>query len=107
MVHFNVPDMTCGGCAQRIRRAIDDAELPEGMEVTIDVAARQIRVPTHAQVREIDLVLSAIERAGYKTEADSASPSGRASGNCCCAPRPSTKVDADQYDAVRTSPCCS
>ncbi|MGA0571210.1 heavy-metal-associated domain-containing protein [Variovorax sp. VNK109] len=25
MVHFNVPDMTCGGCAQRIRRAIAQA----------------------------------------------------------------------------------
>lgn len=106
MVHFNVPDMTCGGCAQRIRRAIDNAQLPEGMEVVIDVAARQIQVPTHAQDREIDLVLSAIERAGYKIEAASASPTGRDSGACCCANRPSTKVDADQYYAAGTSPCC-
>ena len=58
MVHFNVPDMTCGGCAQRIRRAIDNAQLPEGMEVVIDVAARQIQVPTHAQDREIGTIPS-------------------------------------------------
>ena len=45
MVHINVPDMTCGGCAQRIRRAIAQAQMPAGVEVEIDVAARQVRVP--------------------------------------------------------------
>ena len=107
MVHFNVPDMTCGGCAQRIRRALDAARLPEGMEVEIDVTARQIRIPAHAQGGEIDRVLSTIKRAGYKAETASASPSGRAPGDGCCGPRSSTAVDADQYGAARTSPCCS
>ncbi|WP_369468140.1 heavy-metal-associated domain-containing protein, partial [Enterobacter cloacae] len=37
MVRFNVPDMTCGGCAQRIRRAIAQAPMPAGVEVEIDV----------------------------------------------------------------------
>lgn len=69
MVHFNVPDMTCGGCAQRIRRAIAQAQMPAGVEVEIDVAARQVRVPGQAEDGTVELVRSALERAGYKADA--------------------------------------
>ena len=47
MVHINVPDMTCGTCAQRIGRAIAQAQLPGGVEVEIDVATRQAVSYTH------------------------------------------------------------
>ena len=107
MVHFNVPDMTCGGCAQRIRRAIAQAQLPAGVEVEIDVAARQVRVPGQAEDDTVELVRSAIERAGYKADAVVATSPHRTSGGCCCASRPVAPVDVDQDGARQTSSCCS
>ena len=107
MVHFNVPDMTCGGCAQRIRRAIAQAQLPAGVEVEIDVAARQVRVPGQAEDDTVELVRSAIERAGYKAHAVAGTSSRRTSGGCCCASRPTTSVDVNQDTASRTLSCCS
>ena len=107
MVHFNVPDMTCGGCAQRIRRAIAQAQLPAGVEVEIDVATRQVRVPGQAEDDTVELVRSAIERAGYKADAVVATSPHRTSGGCCCASRPTTSVDVNQDTASRTLSCCS
>ena len=107
MVHFNVLDMTCGGCAQRIRRAIAQAQLPAGVEVEIDVAARQVRVPGHAEDDTVELVRSAIERAGYKADAVVATSSRRTTGGCCCSSRSTTSVDVNQGAANRTSSCCS
>lgn len=85
MVHFNVPDMTCGGCAERIRRAIAQAPMLAGVEVAIDVAARQVRVPGQAEDDTVQLVRSAIARAGYKADAVVATSPHRTSGGCCCA----------------------
>ncbi|MGN8004580.1 heavy-metal-associated domain-containing protein [Acidovorax delafieldii] len=107
MVHFNVPDMTCGGCAQRIRRAITQAQMPAGVEVEIDVAARQVRIPAQAGERTVELVRSAIERAGYKADAVVATSSRRTTGGCCCPSRSTTSVDVNQDAAIRTSSCCS
>ena len=107
MVHFNVPDMTCGGCAQRIRRAIAQAQLPAGVEVEIDVAARQVSVPGQAEDDTVELVRSAIERAGYKADAAVSPASRRTTGSCCCASRPVAPVDVDQDGARQTSSCCS
>ena len=107
MVHFNVPDMTCGGCAQRIRRAIAQTQMPAGVEVEIDVAARQVRVPGQAEDDTVELVRSAIERAGYKADAVVGTSSGRTTGGCCCASRSTTSFDVNQDAADRTSSCCS
>ena len=107
MVHFNVPDMTCGGCAKRIRRAIAQAQMPAGVEVEIDVAARQVRVPGQAEDDTVELVRSAIERAGYKADAAVSPASRRTTGGCCCASRPVAPVDVDQDGARHTSSCCS
>ena len=107
MVHFNVPDMTCGGCAQRIRRAIAQAQLPAGVEVEIDVATRQVRVPGQVEDDTVELVRSAIERAGYKADAVVATSPHRTSGGCCCASRPTTSVDVNQDAASCTLSCCS
>lgn len=107
MVHFNVPDMTCGGCAERIRRAIAQAPMLAGVEVAIDVAARQVRVPGQAEDDTVQLVRSAIARAGYKADAVVATSPHRTSGGCCCASRPTTSVDVNQDAASCTLSCCS
>ena len=107
MVHFNVPDMTCGTCAQRIGRAIAQAQLPGGVEVEIDVATRQVRIPAQAGESTVELVRSAIERAGYKADAAVSPASRRTTGGCCCASRSTTSVDVNQGAANRTSSCCS
>ena len=107
MVHFNVPDMTCGGCAQRIRRTIAQAQMPAGVEVEIDAAARQVRIPAQAGESTVELVRSAIERAGYKADAAVSPASRRTTGSCCCASRPVAPVDVDQDGARQTSSCCS
>ena len=107
MVHFNVPDMTCGGCAQRIRRAIAQSQLPAGVGVEIDVATRQVRVPGQVEDDTVELVRSAIVRAGYKAHAVAGTSSHRTSGGCCCASRPTTSVDVNQDTASRTLSCCS
>ena len=107
MVHINVPDMTCGTCAQRIGRAIAQAQLPGGVEVEIDVATRQVRIPAQAGESTVELVRSAIERAGYKADAVAGTSSRRTIGGCCCASRSTTSVDVNQGAANRTSSCCS
>ena len=107
MVHFNVPDMTCGTCAQRIGRAIAQAQLPGGVEVEIDVATRQVRIPAQSGESTVELVRSAIERAGYKADAAVSPASRRTTGGCCCASRSTTSVDVNQGAANRTSSCCS
>ena len=107
MVHFNVLDMTCGGCAQRIRRAIAQAQLPAGVEVEIDVATRQVRAPGQVEDDTVELVRSAIERAGYKADAVAGTSSRRTTGGCCCSSRSTTSVDVSQGAANRTSSCCS
>lgn len=107
MVHINVPDMTCGTCAQRIGRAIAQAQLPGGVEVEIDVATRQVRIPAQAGESTVELVRSAIERAGYKADAVAGTSSRRTTGGCCCASRSTTSVDVNQGAANRTSSCCS
>lgn len=107
MVRFNVPDMTCGGCAQRIRRAIAQAPMPAGVDVEIDVAARQVSITGRAVDGTVDLVRSAIARAGYKADPVAATSSRRTAGGCCCASRSTTSVDVNQGVANRTPSCCS
>jgi len=107
MVHINVPDMTCGTCAQRIGRAIAQAQLPGGVEVEIDVATRQVRIPAQAGESTVELVRSAIERAGYKADAAVSPASRRTTGGCCCSSRSTTSIDVNQGAANRTSSCCS
>ena len=106
MVEFNVPDMTCSGCAQRISRAISAARLPAGVEVEIDVAARTIRIPSLSGDSAVEHVRAAIVRAGYKTEAVLVASSRRTTGGCCCAPRVQPTVDVGQGEMTRTSSCC-
>jgi len=56
------------------------------------VAARQVRVPGQAEDDTVELVRSAIGRAGYKADAVVATPSRRTTGGCCCSSRSATSV---------------
>lgn len=61
MVQYRVSDMTCGGCAARITRAIQTVDAIARVEV--DRAQRLVRVePAAAQARDIE---QAIREAGY------------------------------------------
>ena len=107
MVHFNVPEMTCGTCAQRIGRAIAQAQLPAGVAVEFDVATKKVSDNGQVEDDTVELVRSAIERAGYKADAAVSPASRRTTGGCCCASRPVAPVDVDQDGARQTSSCCS
>lgn len=80
MVSFHVEDMTCGGCAGRIERALKG--LDGTAQVDISVPERLVRV--RAQAAEAELA-AAIRQAGYtpvKTEAGGdMAPQAH---QCCC-----------------------
>jgi copper chaperone len=62
MVQFKVENMTCGGCAAAITRAI--RALDAGAAVEIDRAARTVRVePRTADAAALE---AAIREAGYR-----------------------------------------
>lgn len=100
MVRFHVPDMTCGACANRIGKALQQAGLPREPQVDIDVASRQVLIARAADAQLEAAVRNAIETAGYTVEKmadglkDSSMP--RAGGGYCCASRTTSLIDADQ-----------
>ncbi|ATQ43340.1 heavy-metal-associated domain-containing protein [Caulobacter mirabilis] len=57
---FDIQDMTCGGCARGVTRAIQD--LDPGAQVEADTVARRIEVRTSA---DAEAVAAAIVRAGF------------------------------------------
>lgn len=61
MVQYRVDDMTCGGCAANITRAIQT--LDAAARIKVDRAQRLVRVePAAAQAPDIE---NAIREAGY------------------------------------------
>ena len=61
MIEFQVDDMTCGGCASRITRAI--AGVGPAALVDVDLAAHRVRVQGNGvPTEEIE---AAIRQAGY------------------------------------------
>ncbi|MBK0372945.1 heavy-metal-associated domain-containing protein [Streptomyces sp. RB110-1] len=61
---FEVRGMTCGGCAKRIRTAIE-TDLGDGTEVTVDHQAGRVTVTAPGGV-DHDAVQAAVERTGYE-----------------------------------------
>ena len=109
MVQFHVPDMTCGACANRIGKALQQAALPSGLQVEIDVAARQVRLGEAASAPIQGKVRSAIEAAGYTAAPmpdERASSSLPGAGGCCCASRRTPRVDASQRAVSASAGCC-
>jgi copper chaperone len=80
MVSFRVEDMTCGGCAARIDRAL------KALDATADgdtsVGDRLVRV--RAQAGEAELA-AAIRQAGYTpVKVEDSAAAMPASASCCC-----------------------
>ncbi|MBC7805592.1 MAG: heavy-metal-associated domain-containing protein [Akkermansiaceae bacterium] len=82
---LSAPDITCGGCANAIRRAV--AALDGVVDVSVDVAAKTVRVRHGAAVGETNL-LDTLDRAGFPA---SVIQEGR---------------DCGTGDAIRSYTCC-
>jgi copper chaperone len=67
MTIFHVPDMHCDGCVRAVRAAI--AEADPRATVTIDLAAREVRVAGTAAPAAL---LAAINDAGFTPELQAA-----------------------------------
>jgi copper chaperone CopZ len=61
---YSVLGMTCGGCAKRVRTAIE-TDLPELSEIEVDPTANEVRITAESPVSE-DAVKAAVERTGYQ-----------------------------------------
>lgn len=60
MLNFSVPDMSCGGCAQAITRAVQKLD-PQAI-ITPDLAAKQVAIETSLQA---GIVRETLEKAGF------------------------------------------
>jgi copper chaperone len=84
MVSYRVDNMTCGGCAGRINRALK--QLDDGAEVEISVSERLVRVRSN-EATETELA-AAIREAGYTpvkvADAAPAASRGRSGGGGAC-----------------------
>jgi copper chaperone CopZ len=61
---FEVRGMTCGGCAKRIRTAIE-TDLGEGTEVAVDHKSGRVTVTAPGGI-DHETVQAAVERTGYE-----------------------------------------
>ncbi|MTW02790.1 copper chaperone [Duganella ginsengisoli] len=60
MYEFDVQDMTCGGCAASVTRAVQ--RIDAGAKVDVDLAAKKVKVTSG---RTLDEVRAAIADAGF------------------------------------------
>lgn len=63
MFRFRVPNMTCGGCAKSVTKAVQSVDPRAHVET--DPAAREVRVETAADERTL---LTVLKQAGYPAE---------------------------------------
>ena len=59
-MRFHIPNMSCGGCARGVTRAIESVDAKA--RITIDQASREVEVSTDLQRPQIAAALAA---AGY------------------------------------------
>lgn len=67
MLHLKVEGITCGGCANSIRKAL--ARAAPGAEVEVDIPAGKVKVDGKADRAS---VVEAIEGAGFDVTGDAA-----------------------------------
>lgn len=60
MLHFHVPDMTCGGCARSVIKALQ--RIDPDVRVETDPSSREVRVQTAA---DEDTLRAALADAGF------------------------------------------
>jgi copper chaperone CopZ len=63
-VTYSVQGMTCGGCAKRVRTALE-ADVPGLQDIEIDPKAGWVRFSSEQPVADVD-VQAVVERTGYK-----------------------------------------
>ena len=61
---YAVEGMTCGGCAKRVRKAIDTA-IPGLESIEIDPKAGRVQISAEAPLSE-ESVQAAVEQSGYR-----------------------------------------
>jgi copper chaperone len=64
MYELQVEGMTCGGCANSVKRSVQAVD--SSAKVEVDLASKKVRVETGA---DIDKVKSAVVEAGYPVTA--------------------------------------
>ena len=62
-MRFHIPDMSCGGCARSVTRAIESVDA--NARVAIDQANREVEVSTDLPSQQI---IAALAAAGYPAE---------------------------------------
>ena len=67
MIRMHVPDMTCGGCAAAITRALQSADTQA--QIQIDLPGHQVSVQSRLGA---DQVLNALKTAGFTPELQAA-----------------------------------
>lgn len=60
MYEIDVEKMTCGGCASRVKKSVQ--EIDRDAKIEVDLAAKKVRVETDA---DVNAVAAAISGAGY------------------------------------------
>lgn len=99
---FQVKNMTCGGCAKSITRAI--AAVDAAARIEADVARRLVRVESSANERD---VLDAIQAAGYRAIVVPDTVHAPREGCCGCGGSSKAKqVDIAQSEHERGASCC-
>jgi copper chaperone len=63
MLRFHVPNMTCGGCARSVNKAIQSVD--GAADIQADPAAREVRIETSANQQTL---LAALAAAGFPAE---------------------------------------
>lgn len=64
MIRFQIPGMTCGGCARSITNAIQSVDADAKIET--DIAARTVTVESRADTASL---VEVIKEAGYEAQA--------------------------------------
>lgn len=64
MLRFQVPNMTCGGCARSVTAAL--ASVDPKARIETDPAAREVRIETTA---DEDALRAVLKEAGYPVDA--------------------------------------
>jgi copper chaperone len=67
MYELQVEGMTCGGCANSVKRSVQAVD--SNAKVDVDLASKKVRVDTQA---DLNAVKSAITEAGYPVTASAA-----------------------------------
>lgn len=63
MLRFHIPNMTCGGCAKSVTKALQDVDPKARIET--DPSAHEVRVESTA---DASALFAALEEAGFPPE---------------------------------------